>query len=61
MPIMFAIYFLESSVLQLSTRKVELTVCLVMDKQIIALSSVFGLSTETGLAGEDYSLVGSAF
>jgi hypothetical protein len=33
--------------------------CLVMDKQTISLSSVFGLARETNLVGDDYSLLGS--
>ncbi|KJA25086.1 hypothetical protein HYPSUDRAFT_135365, partial [Hypholoma sublateritium FD-334 SS-4] len=31
-----------------------------MDKQTITFASVFGISRETGLVGDDYSLVGSA-
>ena len=58
MPIMFVVYFLQSTNFSPISLK-NLTDDSVMDKQTITLSSLFGISHETGLIGDDYSLVGS--
>ncbi len=58
MPIMSLIYFLQRESSIFSHIK-ELMLRPVMDKQTLSFASVFGISRDAGLAGEDYSLLGS--
>jgi hypothetical protein len=57
---MFGIYFLQCG-FPFPTHQTDITnmVRKVMDKQTISFASVFGISRDAGLAGEDYSLLGS--
>ena len=60
MPIMFGIYFLQCGFPFLTNESdINNMVRKVMDKQTLSFASVFGISRDAGLAGEEYSLLGS--
>jgi hypothetical protein len=61
MPVIVVIYFLQRKILITSYKPKfwKFYYLTVLDKQTLAFSSVFGLSIDTGLVGDQYSLLGS--